>query len=414
MSLDAYMSRLQNMPTSPDIIAREMQQAVVDEQWENTTLLSVVAEETINRDFIFEDIEVWKNSVSEFYTNIIKDEKDYRRLLFKEQTHQVERGRYYKFEDNYWITYEQTNINEPFAEILVRRCNNFAKWIDKETGEYCEYPCILDYEAMSPKQQETKNIITPNNSIELIIQGNANTVKLKENQRFIFNGRPFKIEGYNNYMQSDFANKDINMLSFFVYLDEKKSTDDFENGIADGLEYNFDLVIQNKITKGLKNGTGKFIANVLQGNKILNKPIKWVSDNNNGTINNNGEFVLTGDVGNTAIFKAKWSDLEDSVNVKIEESIVAQTQIIITPNITNIRQGQSITLTPKVYVNGSETSNSVTATTSGADNSCYKFTDNGNGTYTLSDTTRSVDDLIITWSYNSTILKQTIKLNAMF
>ena len=198
---DEYLDYVNLTYKNPNGIMRELQQEIVNKTWEETTLLETVQEEISHGELVFNPLEVWKNSVSEFYTAIIKNEKDYRRLMFKDQTHIVERGRYYNFEDNYYIVYDPTSDIEPFCEVLVRRCNNIARWIDKNTNVLHEIPCVLDYEASSPKPRIDGDIITPSNGTVLIIQGNEYTRNLLVNQRLIFNGRPYKITGYNNYMQ---------------------------------------------------------------------------------------------------------------------------------------------------------------------------------------------------------------------
>lgn len=225
--------------------------AYVASQWHNSTLLENVHQETEIGSFEFEEIEVWVNTVSDFTNAVIKNATDFRRLMFKDNRTKVERGRYYKFQDNYWLTYEDTTIESPYAEILVRRCNNIAKWVDAETGEIIEQPCVLDYTISATNPKVDKDIITANSSVTVIFQGNEQTHKLKRNQRFVFNGIPYKFIAYNNYMQDNYVDENVTLLFMDCDLDIEKPTDDIENNIADYYNY-YSVVINDAPSQQIK------------------------------------------------------------------------------------------------------------------------------------------------------------------
>ena len=137
---------------------------------------------------------------------------------------------------NYYIATYTDERHLLTKNVVVRRCNNWMKWRDKLTGEIRQYPCVLAYDDTSPQNQKVKDIITPNNGIVVIVQGNEYTADIYLNQRFIFNGRPFKIAGYNNYMQDYVGDTQPNIYYFDTYLDEISPYDDLVNGIADNLQ----------------------------------------------------------------------------------------------------------------------------------------------------------------------------------
>lgn len=223
--------------------ANEYYRSAVDEfvanQWENTTLLSTIYEEVTLGSFTFESVDVWKNTVTEFLVNAQKDAKDYRRLLFKSPSKHYERGHFFNFDENYWMCYEASADESSYNDILVRRCNNVAKWIDKENGQLIEQPCILDYYVTATNPKIDKDIIVANSSTTLILQGNEASKKLKPNQRFIFNGTPYKFVAINNFLQNDYVDKDVTILFIDVDFDVAKPTDDIVNNVADAFEYGY-------------------------------------------------------------------------------------------------------------------------------------------------------------------------------
>ena len=411
---DEYLDYVNLTYKNPNGIMRELQQEIVNETWEETTLLEMVQEEISHGELVFNPLEVWKNSVSEFYTAIIKNEKDYRRLMFKDQTHIVERGRYYNFENNYYIVYDPTSDIEPFCEVLVRRCNNIARWIDKNTNVLHEIPCVLDYEASSPKPRIDGDIITPSNGTVLIIQGNEYTRNLLVNQRLIFNGRPYKITGYNNYMQDDYFGNDVNILAFDIYLDEIQSSDDLVNSIANKYEYDYQINIVENPTENIKGFSGKLNAQVTLNNNVVDVPIVW-SSNQYGTIDNNGVYTLVGGSHSVATFTAKFGRISTSVNVNIVDTIIDNYEIIITPNITEIKQNRSVTINVNLYKNGIKQNDIVNATVVGADSpNCYNWVAQGNNVFVLTNKLRSVKPLVITFTSGVITKSISIELNAMY
>lgn len=234
-----YNNYMGNIVKSPNEYYRSAVDEFIKNQWENTTLLSTISEEVTLGSFQFQNIDVWKNTVTEFLVNAQKDAKDYRRLLFKAPSNHYERGHFFNFDENYWMCYEASTEESAYNDILVRRCNNVAKWIDKESGELIEQPCILDYYVTATNPKVDKDIIVANSSTTLILQGNEASRKLKPNQRFIFNGVPYKFVAINNFLQNSYVDKDVTILFIDVDFDATKPTDDIENNVADAFEYGY-------------------------------------------------------------------------------------------------------------------------------------------------------------------------------
>ena len=193
----------------------------------------------------FEDLEVHLNHVTEEGSNSLKNGDDFRELIFQDLDHEIQRGLYYKFSDNYWIATYTDEAKRITKDVIVRRCNNNLKWRDKD-GMIQEYPCIIDYELSGGKPSNTEDIVTPTNSITVIVQSNIDTRNIEVNQRFLINKRPYKLGGYNNYLQNDITSSYTTLLYFSLYIDELSPYDNLTSGIANETEPN-DITIQDSI-----------------------------------------------------------------------------------------------------------------------------------------------------------------------
>ena len=417
MSMGFYENYLNNIKLAPKEDYKAMQQAFVDSVWEDTTLLENVKEEIKHGGFKFKEIEVWKNSISEFTTNIAKDEKDYRRLMFKNQNHIVERGRFYYFENNYWIVYDPTSDIEPYAEVYVRRCNNYLKWIDRTTGEIYSVPCVLDSEVSSPAPRYSKTMVLPNGHIVAWVQCNETTKKIKRNQRFIFNGDPYKFTGYNAYMQMSATTDDVPMLYLDLYLDEVQPTDDINNNIANRYEIDYKVKITQNNIQQIKGHKGELKAFVTLNGDIVDKEVRWYSLNNNVLIDEYGNYEVIGEVGQKGILRAFMLDNEniyDETYISIEQQVSDKKEIIVEPLHEEINQGEIIQFNANVYIDDSKQSDKVFASIQNLDPSYYEFESKDNNEFILTSKKISNIPLIIDFISGDITKTIQIKLKSLF
>jgi hypothetical protein len=106
----------------------------------------------------------------------------------------------------------------------IRRCNNNLKWLD-EYGNEKSYPCVIDDKINETTPDYKLPAYLPNGTIFVTVQKNADTDKLKINDRFVFGGQSFKIQGYNNLL-NDYTTQ------FTMYKDAIANDDDLVNSIA--------------------------------------------------------------------------------------------------------------------------------------------------------------------------------------
>lgn len=231
MALTLYSNIVSNVAQNCNDYWRGLQQAEISSLFNNTTIQEEVYEEEVPFNFVFDKTTCWVSSIVDSTLNAEKNEDDYIGFYFEDCTHVAERGRYYKWDNNYWICYQGASRLESYSTIKARRCNNVLKWLDDDNVIH-EYPCVIDYNFMSPTPQVSKTITTPNGHIAVIVQGNEDTLALKKNKRFLFNGVAYKFEAINNYMQQDCVTKDTPILFMDMFYDVTQPDDNIEEGLA--------------------------------------------------------------------------------------------------------------------------------------------------------------------------------------
>ena len=336
---------------------RDIQQAFYDAQWDNTTARIEILEQDYIGAKTFHKIDAWINKAIGSTTTFAKTGEDFRQLVFRNIDKQFIRGLLYKFENSYWIT-DFTNPSQGLAaDINVRRCNNWMRIVDPENGAIYSEPCVIDYDATSPSVQTSTYIITPNNRLGVWVQANENTLRLfKLNTRYVFGGRVFKLNAYQNALLKDL---DVPLPTFLVldlYLDEAHAKDDIENQVAYNGDYNYILSFELQNME-VKQGNVGTLTPVLTLNSVsVNRQLNYVSsDKNVVEVDEDGKYTVLGKSGDKATIKV-WLEGNPNVNASIEFNIVDQPQDVIdidvVPYFEKIRQYETIRFIVTVTQNG--------------------------------------------------------------
>ena len=336
---------------------RDIQQAFYDAQWDNTTARIEILEQDYIGAKTFHKIDAWINKAIGSTTTFAKTGEDFRQLVFRNIDKQFIRGLLYKFENSYWIT-DFTNPSQGLAaDINVRRCNNWMRIVDPENGAIYSEPCVIDYDATSPSVQTSTYIITPNNRLGVWVQANENTLRLfKLNTRYVFGGRVFKLNAYQNALLKDL---DVPLPTFLVldlYLDEAHAKDDIENQVAYNGDYNYILSFELQNME-VKQGDVGTLTPVLTLNSVsVNRQLNYVSsDKNVVEVDEDGKYTVLGKSGDKATIKV-WLEGNPNVNASIEFNIVDQPQDVIdidvVPYFEKIRQYETIRFIVTVTQNG--------------------------------------------------------------
>lgn len=413
MALNWYTNYLNNIAVSaPQTYLNDMQ-ATINAQWDNSTqttgdtnnLYATEQKAIGSKEYVSVDVSIDMQIDLGTGQKISDDFKIFTHKLLTDVTM---RGLMYQFEDNYWISTNVDEIASPVKNVGVRRCNQVAKWIDPNNGALIQWPCVIDYDVSSTQPKYDKDINTANGHITMIIQGNNDTLKLKKNQRFLFNGEAYKLTGYNNMLQNGIVSDETTLLYYDLYLDTIQPDDDLENNIANATQYNYTLTILQDVEEQISGFSGKLTGQISLNGQIVNREIIW-SANSNGVIDQNGNYTLVGESGAQAIFTATFGDLIKNISINIVETIQDKYDIVIEPLITELYQGESQTMTVYLYKNGIIQSDNVIATVSGADSTkCYTFV-SSNHQFTLTNNLRSILPVNITFTSGAT--SETISIN---
>lgn len=347
---------------------RELQQAFISDQWDNTTSKYTIQEQKmVNNEFPtfeFDTTEAWINYVVGQTSSGLKNGDDFRQLSFECIDHPCVRGRYYYFDNNYWIAYFTDEYDSVAKTLAVRRCNNFLRIVDPENGAVFSAPCVIEYDMASPMNQISKYIITPNSHATVMVQGNPDTLRLfKINTRYILGGRPFKLYAYQNAINDDSVTPTPTLLYLDLYLDEEHAEDDIVNQIAYNGTYDYRIVFNYQGIAIATGSSGKFSATVFLNNEEVDEEVVWslqyAGDKNNINLSSDGSYEVIATTAQKMI-RLKIS-LASNPNVYLNRTLrtVLPTassgkypKVILNPAVLKIREYESVEATISVFYLG--------------------------------------------------------------
>lgn len=416
-----YSNYLNQIAQSPNQNWRQTQQAIIDEVFDNSTIPYYdIFEEGYPFDFKFvNNPPCWVGTVLDVTTGITKDSDDYRSLYFKDTNHEAGRGRYLKWHDNYWIVYETTTPElESISTCNIRRCNNWLRWIT-DKGELVEYPCVIENELTSGNAQVAKTITQANSHINVIIQGNPDTLSIGKDTRVIFSGQPFKFYSVNNYAQVDFTNDNAPLLFIDFYLDMTIDEDNLKENIANDTRKEYHVEYDIKQITNSKGKVGKLEPKVYHNNQFIDDvKIEFISTNTDVVaVDERGNYELINDGVAVIITQIKGNPASSiSIPVSVMDSIIPMYSIVVNPNINYIKQGRSVTLTGKVIDNMNNVIDTNIELSISGDTKYYNVIDNEDNTWILTNKLMCNDPIVLTFTnseYNLTYSTQ-VELKAMF
>ena len=332
---------------SPNDYFRDLQQAAIDNLFDCTSARYTVQEQDAIGASTYHDIDVWLDYIVGTTSSGIKNGIDFTQLMFQDIDHETIQGLYYIFDNNYHISYFYNRYDGLEKSLAVRKCNNAMKIIDPENGSIFSIPCVIDYDMTSPSQQVSSYIITPNNHAIVMVQGNADTLRLfKLNTRYMFNGRPFKLLAYQNALLYDLQNQTPTLLYLDLYLDELHDKDDVANGLAYNGEYNYSVQIDADDMELTNGETGILTTTVVLNGKEVNGSVVWSSsDTNVVTIDSAGQYTVVGTSGSSAVITATLqgnTGVISTITIQVVDVQSVQPLVVLNPTFSKIRQYESI------------------------------------------------------------------------
>lgn len=348
-----------HIDTDPNTMYRDLQQEFVNLQWENTTQIITVKEEEDIGSNVYNDLDIWISPTVADTSTGLKDVRDFNKLIFKDVNHHVKRGLMYIFDNSYWIVHSYTEYDGVVQDCGVRRCNNVLKIRDPQNGGIFSIPCVVDYDMAASTVKVTKYILTPNNHAVIIVQGNEDTLRLfKTNTRYILSGRPFKLYGYQNAVEYD-LDAPSTLLYLDLYLDEIRTGDDIENGVAENGRYDYSVSINAEDMTLAQEATGRLTSTVYLNGVEVDRDVLWeTEDTDIVSIDEDGNYEVVGDVGESCIITAYMDGNDVDVGQivitigELEETV----KILTNPSFEIIRQYETIPFNVSVFYNGEEIS----------------------------------------------------------
>lgn len=400
---------LNNIAQTPKDYYIGLAQATIDSQWDNTTQLYMVKEQSalpFTDEYI--EYEAWVNTISDNLITTSKVYSDFVKILFRDIDHkQNYRGQYYKMSlddehEETYICYDRHNTLTHITDFNCVRCNNVLTWIDKY-GKIITMPCYLGTDITSTNNLIGKDGIVPNSRMIIFVQANDYTQSIVKNQRFMFeHSTAFKVEEVNNFMQEQGTEGQVTCIKIYIDYSAILPSDNKELNICDYYSTNYSLKINQGDIEQVNGFTGTLTTTIKDNNEVVNLPIKWsTSDSNVVEIDEQGNYKVVGEIDSVAQITCQMQDNEsvkDNITITVIENQTQDKQIIVNPtNITELNEGDAIQFTCNVYENGLKTDEEVICVGSNADINSYELSKTKVG-YNLIIDSLSDNDLILTFS----------------
>ena len=352
----------------PNDYFRDLQQEAINGLFDCTTAKFTIQEQDYIGSPSYHNIDVWLDYVVGTTSSGVKNGIDFTKVMFRDIEHPTIQGLYYKFDNNYHISYFYNLYDGVEKTIAVRKCNNAMKIVDPENGGIFIIPCVVDYDMTSPSQQVSSYVITPNNHASVMVQGNPDTQRLfKLNTRYMFNGRPFKLLAYQNALYHDLDLQQPTLLYLDLYLDELHDKDDIENQLAYNGTYDYTLSLNAENMDLMHNNSGRLSTTILLNGEEVDRPVEWeTSDENVIKVAINGGYLVTGNNNDQATITAKLkgnNKVFDSIKINVVDNQSIAVKSILNPAFSQIRQFETIPFEVQVFY-GSELIDNVTVNVS--------------------------------------------------
>jgi len=227
MALNYYTAYLNSIAQEPVSDWRELNQEMINDTWLDTSTVATVQGQTIVGGIIFANESVQISSVINPSTGENFGD-EFRKIVYKNYTTTDKwLGKYYKFDNNTWLT---TNTDTKIGALntaILRKCNNWLKWIDSN-GVLNSWECVFKRSITNTNLNEGSEGVPQINADTLIlVQKNSQTTAIPYNQRFIFDGHAFQIKQINNHISDTY-------MELYLFEAQVQPNDDLVNNIADG------------------------------------------------------------------------------------------------------------------------------------------------------------------------------------
>lgn len=307
------------------------------------------------------------DSVINYTSSMVVDAEDFKTFIFLPDFPEVHLGMKFKWNNNYWLVIS-TNKRESLSNSAeVRRCNNVLRYFD-EYGNKIYEPCIIDATLRFTKNVENYPITIGSNEEKVWCQRNSRTALIKPNDKFLF-GMPeqrtcFRVygAGTKNMLNTQTMNDYSPSLTeiYIHHYQYNSELDDLKEGFANAYAYKFSIKMGDIPTSYKVGDTGVFNASIYKSGELFDSDIIWnSSDESIIEVNDNGEYnvLQEGNCVITACMKEN-NKISSSVDLKVDDNPAEDSyEIVISPNLEYILQGNSQDFECYLYRNGTKQDN---------------------------------------------------------
>lgn len=261
MALTYYSNYINNIAQTPVQDWQDLMQASVDDTWNDTSTVRTLQGQISVGSTTYGNESLQLNSVldpktgdalGDDYRKIIYQNYEYNRLtpnkigaanfnvrdnvgnyqyeVIEDENYLVRMsdrflGKYYKFDDDTWLTINTDTKIGALATAILQRCNNTLQWYDSN-GDLHNWACVFDRNLSSTGfDYGNKGVIEVNADTKIKVQRNEETDTIVINQRFMFDGHTFQVKQINNHISATY-------LELYMFEVQVQSNDDTATDIA--------------------------------------------------------------------------------------------------------------------------------------------------------------------------------------
>lgn len=325
-------------------------------------------------------------------------------------------GSYMQYANNWWIVYKPNNMGLGLGQAVVRRCNAVINVLDYY-GNVASVP--MSYAKMGTlgnASHATENSITAKNYISCVCQLNEHSKAFAENTRLLLGNMAYAMRGVNNFTR-EFTNDadSVHIITFTIELTEPLPQDDFDNGVADGLSFKWQLSVTAEESMNVGATQTITVKSVRNGENVADStehPISYIfssSDENVLTVDENGLISAIGEGAATVTVKLKQNpNVAQSVTITAASAGEGYVAFTSTP-FTALHSFETAEISAAWFENGAATDEAVTFSFTGADEDAYSAEVSGN-TAKLTCYGLAAKPLVVTASYGESTARMSIEL----
>ncbi len=372
-----------NPPSSASTILTNEFYALIEEQFSIATDVFDIKEESVFASGSLTDVTVRVVTAVDPATNERLSD-DFKTLLFKPSHAVAKIGYKYYFENSFWVGWNSSSLKSLVNNIIVRRCNNYLRFID-ENGNYYSEPCAIPPEIrQSNDSMGLVNPVTPGGFIYAYAQQNVRTRKIKANQRFLFgntdNWISFKVigNGVRNFLNLETAsNNTCQLLELIMERNyDNQDNDDLVNGIANYYNNIYALTVIPTTITGNVADTFQITPSITKNSDPIDMAVTYATSASSiASVSGSGLItLLTSGSCNITCYVTSNTSASTTIPVTVSASAIDNYEVRVDPNPDFILEGETKTYDVKLYLNGTVQADTFTFALNDANVPTSKYT----------------------------------------